>query len=307
MPYRNRGAVILAVAALLVTAVAQADPPPRVVVSILPLHGLVSGVTEGVTEPALLLTSGHSPHSYTMRPSEARHVANADLIVWTGPGLERFLAAAIEARSDETRIIEAIALPDIHRRGSRDGEHWDHGQAHGHGHGEHEIDYHLWLDTGNARRIVEAVARALAELDPGRAEMYLANARAVKGRLDTLDQDLAALLAPVRDVPYVVFHDAYQYFEARYGLSPAGAVTVHPGQPPGARRLRELRRLIRDLEAVCVFSEPQFEPAIVATLIRGTEARRGELDPLGIGIEPGPEAYFELMERLAESFLECLS
>ncbi len=306
-----RAAVCAAAMLLFTTAIHATPPPPRVVASLPPLHGLVAGVTEGIAEPDLLLTAGSSPHAHHMRPSQARQIAAADLIVWIGPGMESFLTAAVDARGADAVVIEAAALPGMYLRGTRDGSQWEtHSHDHGHGtvhdHHAHEVDYHLWLDIDNARRIVEATADALAALDPDRSEAYRANAERMEARLTALDAALRERLAPVRDIPYVVFHDAYHYFEARYGLSPAGSVTIHPEQAPGARHLRDLRRRIQNLEAVCVFSEPQFEPAIVASLIRGTEVRRGELDPLGFGIEPGPDAYFEWMERLAENFRACL-
>ena len=164
-----------------------------------------------------------------------------------------------------------------------------------HGHPEIEagaVDPHLWLDPTNAARIVDIVAAALSDIDPGNADAYRANAAGVIARLDALDRELAARLAPVAARPFVAFHDAYRYFEAHYGLNGVGALALGPEQQPGARRLAEVRETIRERGVVCVFAEPQFEPALIRTVVAGTPARIGILDPLGADLPPGsPPAH----------------
>ena len=147
----------------------------------------------------------------------------------------------------------------------------------------------------------------LGAADPGRASLYAANGNALQARLDRLDADLATDLAPIADRRYVVFHDAYHYFEARYRLSPAGAITVNPARQPGAETIRAIRAAIVALSVSCVFSEPQFKPALIDTLVAGTPARPAVLDPLGADLPPGPDAYFTLMTGLAKSLKDCLA
>jgi zinc transport system substrate-binding protein len=154
--------------------------------------------------------------------------------------------------------------------------------------------------------IVNAMAQALGDVDPGNRTRYQANARTTIGRIEGLDADLKALLAPVRTVPYIVFHDGYQYFEKRYGLNAVGSITVSPERPPGARRLGEIRRKIDRLKAACVFGEPQFETGFVRTVSEGTKARIGVLDYIGIDQEPGPDAYLGMMRGLGRSLAACL-
>lgn len=287
--------------------------PPRVVATIQPLHGLTAAVMEGVAEPELLLSPGASPHTYSLRPSEARALAGADLVAWVGPGYERFLRNALQNLSGDALHVAFAELADVKLHTGRSGDAWDmdagvdHGHGHDHNHGKHTTDYHLWLDPGNARIFVRAIRDALKARDPAHADAYAANAERTLERLDALDETLQARLAPLRDRPYVVFHDAYQYFEHRYGLTPVGSVTLDAERPPGARHVRDLRRRIRDLEAVCIFREPQFEPSLIETLTEGTELGRGQLDPLGASIDPGPDAYFELLEQLADAYDECLA
>lgn len=340
---------------------ASAAEPPRVAVSIKPIHALVAGVMSGVAEPELIVDGASSPHDYAMRPSDARLLNEAEIIFRVSDSLESFLVKPIEALAGKARVVSLIDEPGVRLLPTREGGVWDghdheahgdhggtvgdthhghddHGHAahddhHGHeahddhgGHDDHAhheagvaghhddahahdhgaVDAHIWLDIGNAKAIVAAVERVLRDADPDHAETYSANARALDARLDALDAELERTLAPIADRPYVVFHDAYGYLEARYGLSPVGTITVTPDQKPGARRIAEIRAKVRDLDAVCVFAEPQFEPAVIATVVEGTDAGQGVLDPLGAVIEPGEGLYFTLMRDLAASLSTCL-
>lgn len=290
---------------------ARSAEVPRVVATIAPLHSLVAGVMEGVGEPHLLVPGGASPHTYALRPSDARALAQANLLVWVGPGLEGFLAKPLAAQRP-ARLVTLSDLPDIVRLPARKGGAWEgHGtdaDDHDHGHGAHghDIDFHLWLDPANARVLTAAVAQALSDLDPERAEHYRANRERVLADLGTREERVRQMLAPVGNRPFVVFHDAYHYFEQRFGLRPAGSVTVDPERRPGAKRVAAIRAKLRDLGVRCVFSEPQFQASLVDVVIEDTEARHGVLDPLGVDLAPGPGLYGELLERLAQSLAGCL-
>jgi zinc transport system substrate-binding protein len=186
--------------------------------------------------------------------------------------------------------------------------HGEEGEEHGE-HEEHdhdEVDMHVWLDPQNAAAMVGAIVAALSAADPGRAATYEANATKVRADLARLDDELAATLAPVRDRPFVAFHDAYQYFEERYDLNAVGAITVDPQRAPGAGRLRDIRARLEQLDAACVFAEPQFRPALVETVVEGTGANTGVLDPLGASLEAGPDQYAQLLRALSQSLVDCL-
>ncbi|MGB1900845.1 MAG: zinc ABC transporter substrate-binding protein, partial [Candidatus Puniceispirillaceae bacterium] len=174
-----------------------------------------------------------------------------------------------------------------------------------HGHGEY--DPHVWLDPINAKAIVHEIEEALVKADPKNAKEYGANADRIAGELDQLVKELRAQFQPVQQKGFIVFHDAYQYFEQRFGVSAIGSITVSPEVMPGAERVSELRNKIRDLKATCIFSEPQFEPKLVRTLVEGTGARAGVLDPLGASLTKGPNLYFQLVREMARSLKECLS
>jgi zinc transport system substrate-binding protein len=321
-------AVFLLLQALLPGRVRAAETP-RVVVSIKPLHALVAGVMAGVAVPELLLGGGESPHSYALRPSQAASLAKADAVFWIGPQLEGFLVKPLESVVAKGAIVTVIEAPGIRLLPVRSGGVWEahdhdgddyghHGdeEEEGHHHGEelahdhhdhHGTDPHLWLDPQNAKAIARLVAAELGRRFPTLRAHLEANAEAVATKLDLLDAELRRMLAPVQGRTFIVFHDAYQYFESRYGLSAAGAITLSPERAPGAQRLREIRETIRSREARCVFAEPQFTPRLVTTVIEGSGARQGELDPEGgPALQPGPEAYFVLMRQLGESLRGCL-
>lgn len=302
----------LAIAAGLILSAlsASARAEPRVVASIKPIHSLVAGVMAGIGTPTLIVHGAGSPHTYSLRPSEARALNRAALIFWIGPVYEGFLQRPLSTLSDNIKIVKLMDAPGVHVLPAREGGAWEPDEHdHTHGHGAvpaSEIDGHLYLDPENAKAIVRAAVTALSALDATNAPRYASNGDAVIARLDALDGELRAALAPIRGKPFIVFHDAYQYFEQRYGLNAVGSMTVSPERQPGARRLHRLREKIATLKAVCVFAEPQFEPALVQTVTEGTSAKTATLDPLGTAAPPGPDAYFEILRGLGRSLTDCL-
>jgi zinc transport system substrate-binding protein len=281
---------------------------PRVVVSIAPVHSLVSGVMAGVAEPQLLIPPGASPHAYSLKPSDARALAEAQLVVWVGESLEPMLEKPLAALAGSARVIELAGVEGMQRLNNREGGIWGEGHAgekhEGHGHGE--VDMHLWLAPENARRIVSVVASQLVELDGANAAHYRRNAAVMIKRIDALEAKLKLALAPVHEIPYIIFHDAYHYFEEAFSLSPAGAIAVSPERQPGAKRIAEIQQSIAERKATCVFSEPQFKPRIVMVVLEGSSARHGVLDPLGAELSPGENQWFDLMQGLADNLIGCL-
>lgn len=307
---------LLTMALLSTTAMAA----PDVVASIKPVHSLVAAVMAGVGEPALIVRGSASPHTYALKPSDAGALESADIVFWTGHGMELFLADALETLATDATVVELADSPGITLLSVREGgafeAHAHEGEEHGdeehdHEHQEHddehgEGDMHFWLDPENAKLMVTHIATTLAEVDPENATAYQANAEAELVRLDELEAELAATLAPVADKPFIVFHDAYQYFEARFGLTLAGSVTVTPEVMPGAARIDELKAKVAELGATCVFAEPNFEPTIIAAITEGSPAQSGVLDPEGGALAEGPDLYPTLLRGLATSLVDCL-
>jgi len=272
---------------------------PKVVVSILPVHSLVAGVMEGIAEPRLLIRAGTSPHSTSLRPSDARILSQAELIFWVSEDLETFLIKPLQGLAKKAQIIELMEAPGVTPAKPKN----NNGDSHHHGHG----DPHIWLSTSNAIAIVRAATGALVNLDSENASRYETNARKLEIRLTLLRENLAQRLKPIQQIPYIVFHDAYGAFEREFSLKMVGAVTIIPDHKPGIRKLKHLRHEIAEHNAPCVFAEPQFSPTLIKTLISGTKAKMGVLDPIGARLAPGPNAYFELMRAMAGALTKCLA
>jgi zinc transport system substrate-binding protein len=279
------------------------------------VHSLVAGAMEGVSDPVLLVKGTGSEHSYSLRPSEARSLQEADVVFWVGEKMETFLIKPLQALAGNAQIVELGKVPGLTLLPTREGGMWEtyehgderpdadadrsegeHAEEHGnegqraeehpeqeHADAEHEgaedhehgeTDMHIWLDPANAKVLVAAIATMLSDADPQNASSYQANAARLLVQLDELDQSLRHRLANVGDRPYVVFHDAYHYFEHRYGLKAVGTITINPTVRPSVQRLDEIQERLEHLDAACVFAEPQFEPALVDTVIEGTSARR---------------------------------
>ncbi|MCB1857592.1 MAG: zinc ABC transporter substrate-binding protein [Gammaproteobacteria bacterium] len=301
------------VAAIALMCPLVVDAIPKVVVSIMPVHSLVAGVMTGVGVPELLIPGNQSPHTFSLSPSSVRRLGAADLVVWVGGQLETPLAKVLKANVEDAPIIELITLPGLERLPVREAGGWDtHGHDGSHDRDDHAsqahpVDPHIWLSPVNAVLIATRIFEVLSDMDPTNADAYHRNTVQLIQRIAELDNNIEASFASVRDRPYIVFHDAYQLFEHHYRLRAVGSVTVNPERLPGARTISEVRSKIVKSGARCVFSEPQFEPRLVATLIEGTRARAGTLDPVGYGLSPGPDAYFLLMTGLATAIIDCLS
>ena len=304
------------------SSVAEADQPPAVVASILPIGSIAAAVMDGVAAPVVLLEPGASPHAYSLRPSQAQALSDADVIFWVGRDMEAFLTRPLDALGGGARRVELASLDGIELLPFREGalfethDHDDHDDDahddHGHddhGHDDHahdDMDAHIWLSPANARSIADAMAATLGEVDAANAERYTANAERFAVSLDAAEAEIEAILEPVRGRPFIVFHDAYRYFEEAFAMPAAGAIHLSPEVPPGAARVAEIQARIGELDAACVFAEPQFQPRVVQTVIEGSNAKSGVLDPLGTEIALGPDGYPALLLSLANSLADCL-
>ena len=282
-----------------------------VVVSIKPVHSLVSALMAGVGKPHLIMRGNMSPHTFSLRPSDAKIMDDARIVFWVGESLETSLAGPIRTLARNAHVITLSETQGLVRRPLREGGAF---KAHNHEDERHEddehhdaFDMHIWLDPVNAGVMARLIAGTLSEIDPDNATTYAANTVTLLQRLEDLTTEIVADMRPVRDKPFIVFHDAYRYFEDRFGLTAAGSGVIGSERSPGARRILELRDKIQELGVTCVFAEPGINPSLIDVIIEGTQARIGILNPIGATIESGPDAYFTLMRNMATSFRECLT
>lgn len=305
---------LAAAAALALLGAATAEAAPKVVASIKPIHSLVAAVMEGTGAPALIIDGAGSPHTYAMNPSDASALQSADVIFWAGDGFEAFLAKPIRTLGSATSVA-LIDAPGLERLPFRAGGAFEADSDEGAeaagadgtvAGGEGGYDMHFWLDPVNARAMTAEIARALAAADGENAAAYRANAARLDAKLGALLVKTEAELASVKGRPFIVFHDAYQYYERRFGVIAAGSITVSPETPPGVQRVSQIQEKVRALGAACVFAEPQFEPTLVRVVTEGTDARVGVLDPEGADLAPGPALYFALIDGLTAALTDCL-
>ena len=292
---------------------------------------------EGVGEPDLIIDGVVSPHNFQIKPSHAKMLQKADLVIWVGEDLESFLPSALKSipknavvfelldqsglkklKFREKNIFEGHDDHDEHghdehakkeddhddhdEHGKKEDDHDDHGHdEHGHAHGEY--DPHIWLDPSNAKVIVKKITNQLSKIDKDNSSVYKANSKKLLKDLDGLIKEVKNEIN--KDASFVVFHDAYQYFEKRFGINVIGALTVNPDVMPGAEQLSEIREVIEHEKAKCIFSEPQFNPNIINSIASDTGVKTGVLDPLGANINKGKGMYFQLIKDMSSSLKDC--
>lgn len=322
---------VAATASLAAPAWAEA---PKVVTDIAPVHSLVAQVMQGVGAPTMLIDPGASPHGYALRPSQARALSDADAVFWIGEALTPWMEQPMEslaAQAVSVELLELEATLKLEFRETATFEGHDHDEAHGHddhddhdkhGHDDHDdhddhdehghddhahdgVDPHAWLDPVNAIVWTQAIADELSRLDPENAGAYAKNAAAGIEAIEALSAQLAQDLDAAHDLRFVVFHDAYHYFENRFGLAASGAISVGDAVDPSAARVAEVRDAVSETGVTCVFAEPQFNPGLIRA-VSESGVKVAQIDPLGVGLDLGPDHYGQTMRKLSASILGCL-
>ncbi|ACS85929.1 zinc ABC transporter substrate-binding protein ZnuA [Musicola paradisiaca] len=325
---------ILAAGVLLTGVCASSAASSAVLTSIRPLGFIAAAITDGVTTTDVLLPDGASPHDYALRPADVQRLQRADLVVWIGPEMEAFLQKALQPLPAERNLAlsslpavrdnllreshhdddeeENTASHDVdHDMHAKDGHSHDVGQnshdneADEHHHGE--FNMHIWLSPEMAQAVAVAIHDRLLERMPQNKDKLDVNLRNFTEKLAQVDKNVVNMLTPVRGKGYVVFHDAYSYFEQHYGLRPSGYFTINPIIQPGAQRLHQIRTQLVEHKAVCIFAEPQFRPAVINAVAKGTDVRIGVLDPLGSDITLDKDGYVNFLRHLSEQYLSCLN
>ena len=293
---------------LVFSLISSANAEVKVVTSIKPIHSLVSYIMDGVGKPDVIVDGYNSPHGFSLKPSHAKMLENADLVIWVGEDLEAFLEKPLQTIVKKAKNIELMDLKGIKKLEFREKnifeEHDDHKEKDGHeGHGHGEHDPHVWLDPINAKVIIKEITNQLVQLDSKNSSIYKSNAKKALTDIDKLVKDIKKELN--KDLRFVVFHDAYQYFENRFDIQVLGALTVNTDVMPGVEQLSEIREVIEHEKVNCLFSEPQFNPAIIKSIAKDTKIKTGILDPLGAKLDKGKNLYFDLLKNMSSSFKGC--
>ncbi|MGY4107332.1 zinc ABC transporter substrate-binding protein ZnuA [Aeromonas encheleia] len=298
----------------LITALLAVSLPVRaleVLTTIKPLGFIAAAITDGVSEPKVLLPTGASPHDFALRPSDIRSINEADLVVWVGPELEGFMAKPLAKHPHVLTLtrVEGMPLFDYSKQAGHeepaDEEHEGHDHDGHEGHHHEGVDPHIWLGPTQALVIAKAMSETLSARDPDNAERYRANLLAFQAKVDAKDKVIAGQMKAVNQKGYFVFHEAYGYWERHYGMSSKGHFTVSPERRPGAKTLVEIRKALEEKQASCIYAEPQFSPAVIESVARNTGAKVLLLDEVGEQVPLGPDGYPQFMQQLADAFAQC--
>lgn len=317
---------ILALIVAQTVLVQSAFSAPKVVTTIKPLHSLTSQIMEGVGKPEYLIKQG-SPHGYQLKPSDAKKIANADLFVWVSDDLETFAPKIADKVGSKLESLTWAEIKNLNLLPNRKGGLWDekdddddhdhhdhHHKEQNHHHKEHEhhhhgaFNTHLWLGFDQSKQYLKAFTNKISQIDPTNAEKYQANLKNAENKLTNLELTLSKKLAASGNKPYVVFHDAYGYFEQAFPqLKPVGVVRVDPEHEAGAKRLLEIKKTLKQNNIYCLFNEPQFSSRLTKKLLEGTTVKTGVLDPVGADIPAGVNMHEKLLTNLADNLQKCLN
>ena len=331
----KKASFILSILSFL-TLFTSANAEIKVVTSIKPIHSLASYLMDGVNKPDLIVDGYSSPHGFALKPSHAKMLQEADLIFWVGEDLENFLIKPLNSIAKKAEKIELMEIKGLKKLKFREKNIFDGHDDHGHeeeghdedkheedehkheedehkheedehdGHDDHghgEYDPHIWLDPENAKLMVKVITKELSELDSKNASIYEKNSKKALSDLDKLIKNVKK--DTNKDLRFVAFHDAYHYYEDRFGINLLGALTVNPDVLPGAEQLAEIREVIEHEKVNCIFSEPQFNPDIIKSIAKDTGIKTGVLDPLGANLDKGKNLYFDLIKNISTSFKGC--
>jgi len=278
----------------------------EIVVSVKPLHSLVSAVAEGIHSVSLLIDGSMSPHNFALKPSHAKLLNNAKVVFYIDNQFESALKKTVGGLSKDVKVVQISKIKNLKLLSTRAGNNWEEDGHDHHDHAHGSYDVHFWLDPNNATQIIKGIIRELSKVYPENINIYKENAKKAIKKIKKTDLVIKSMLNSIQDKPYIVFHDAYQYFEKAYNLKPAGSILLNPELPPSAKRIIIIREKIKSLNVSCVFKEPQFRGKIINTVIEDTDTKVGVLDPLGADIDSGPEMYTKLLKNIAENLKACL-
>lgn len=319
---------ILLSSILVSTTSSLAYAAPDVVASIKPVHSIIATIMKDVGEPTLLVDGNVSPHDYTMKPSDAKAVQDADMVVWIGEGMETFLIKPIETLVDKANVIELMDIEGInkienaghdeHEKKEEHSDH-DHSDAHNHseeashsehshaGHDHGKYNPHIWLDVENMQLAAAKIAYQLATIDPDNANKYESNLAEFKSGLAEVDGKIKKELTAVQGKNFMTWHPAFTYFEEHHALGNVGSVASNDHSAPGAGKIKELQHEMKHENVQCIFTEPTVNLNIINTIIEGTDVKIGEIDPIGFDLEAGPDQYFALLQKVSAGFTSCLA
>lgn len=290
-----------------------ASNKPEVLVSIKPIHSLVASIMQGVAEPALLMKSNQSLHHYNMRPSERRMISKASLIFWIGPQLEAFLPRTLQNTRVKAKNIALIETENLIKLSIKDQHHQESHQESQHpdstehySASNHQTDPHIWLSTHNALVLTDEISRQLSAFDPSHKTQYEKNRDELIKKISQLKRQLEAQLFNHTE-PYMTYHNAIRYFETEFKLNNIASIKPNSEVQPSALHIREITQTIKNKNIRCLFYNQPEQPSLISSLQKQSGATVFALDPVGIQIKAGGNAWFDIMQDVSNNLRACLN
>ena len=306
-----------------------------VISTIQPINSLVSAVIGNTGKSITIIPSEQSPHDFKLKPSDVKVLQNGNIIFYVSNHLESSITKVFKNLPKNIKLINLMEESGVNHLAIRDNDAWERHDHHGHDdhddhdkhgkkhddhddhdkHGkkhddhddhEKEDDVHVWLSPDNAIKIVQKVNKVLSLYFPENSKIYNDNTTKFIDKIRSLKMELIKEMSPIKNKPYIVFHDAYQYFEKTFELNAVGSVALEGDIASSPKQISLIKDKIVKSKASCVFQEPQFDSKLVKIVVEGTDAKIGTLDPLGVNISENKDFYLQLLTNMTKSLKECL-
>lgn len=264
---------------------------PAIVSSIRPLTLIAQAIAGDRAEHATIIGLNDAAHHFTLSPGDRLQLETADILLWVGPPFEVELDEFFQRRQPDAELLTVLSIDGVTIHHLNDGS----------------IDPHVWLDPDNARWVAGALAERLGVIDPARRPFYQQRLAAFSNSLEAVTVTTQARLAELAQQDFIVYHNAYQYYEKRFGLAHAMALVSNPEVAPGIRETLRVQNRIAEIQPVCVLLEPDFNPALLRTLLGGTTTREVIIDLLGYELADDHDNYIGLLNTVTDGFVQCLS
>jgi len=280
-----------------------AQSTPNVVVSIKPIHSIVSALMEGVSRPQLLLESSDSAHTFHLKPSQLNLLSNADLVVTIGDGFETGLKKTLRnIKVGSHIVVSEIDGLHLYYLRNRDTNEMDKNEEHEHA----DNDLHLWLDIDNMKKTAQYISEQLKKIDPNNSDTYETNLVKIHSRLNKLKSELQQQIAPFSLERFAIFSDTLQYFEKSFQFQKPVVITPYHGVRLSIHRTLEARNKMKDLKIKCLLYGPENTSKKVNVLLEDLPIKAFRIDILGAKLDAGSDQYFNLMKGLSSQLVECL-
>ena len=278
----------------------SAQSATNVVVSIRPIHSIVSALMYGVSEPRLLLDSNESAHTFHLKPSQLKLLSNADLLITIGDSFESGLSKVIR-NIDQNYRLNLSEIKELQIYDFRDHNEIEHDE-----HDEHDKDLHLWLDVGNVQIIAEKIKQKLIEINPSNKEKYNTNYLELKSKLNQLEEKIQFQLEPIKSTPFAIYADILQYFEKNFDLNKPVIIAPYHGARLSINRVIKAKNKMKNQKTRCLIYGSENTSKQINVLTEGLDIKAHSVDILGVKLEPGSEQYFDLMKEISNQLASCL-